>query len=366
MIPMLQIVPNRLGSPPGDTLASSRADDPAFTLQDDAALSEQDDGAGGQDDSFTPAMLGMPTPALAAPRLQGAKMSFSEAVAESPGSDQALSSGVLGLAEIAVAEPGQSENPRLRPEAFPQDPAVGPTNLAAAAEQTGPLTPGVAENALRLRWAHPATGMGKTADQPALAPELALQVVPVGKSPLPLVSAPVLELVPGQVDGPDFTLRVEPAGEAFALPLVLSPMQTGAWSASGPVASVPTLGIAQLPARLVTHAMTGKDSHADLLLNPEELGRLRFSLRHDGDKLMVVLTAERPDTLALLRQNTPQLLAEFTAAGFSGASLSFGKWDGGDDRAAPLPDPAESTMMQPDAAPPPSRKSPVQGLDLRL
>jgi hypothetical protein len=56
---------------------------------------------------------------------------------------------------------------------------------------------------------------------------------------------------------------------------------------------------------------------------------LRFEIHHRGDLVQIVLSAERPETLDLLRRNSEQLLADFRNAGFAGASLAFGGWGAG-------------------------------------
>jgi len=56
---------------------------------------------------------------------------------------------------------------------------------------------------------------------------------------------------------------------------------------------------------------------------------LRFEIQHRGDQVQIVLSAERPETLDLLRRNSEQLLTDFRNAGFAGASLAFGGWGAG-------------------------------------
>ena len=134
----------------------------------------------------------------------------------------------------------------------------------------------------------------------------------------------------------------------------------------GQTTDLPNVALAQLPARLVAQAATGQRGQADLALNPKELGRMRFSIQHHGDRLMVTLSAERPETLALLRQNAPQLLAEFASAGFAGTSLGFGQWGDGERRTYRQPEHFATLEGQPVLVPLPTRKGPVRGLDLRL
>ena len=129
----------------------------------------------------------------------------------------------------------------------------------------------------------------------------------------------------------------------------------------------------QLSAGLITLAKTAPDGPVKILLNPEELGSLRFEIHQKADQLRVVLSVERPETMDLLRRNADQLLDEFRAAGFSGASLSFGQWDqqSRDPRAPPAP---PTSPQDQGFAPPPVPKTlhpPLElalptGLDMRL
>lgn len=117
---------------------------------------------------------------------------------------------------------------------------------------------------------------------------------------------------------------------------------------------------------VVELAQTSPDAEMDLLLAPEELGRLRIAFRQEGADLQVLLTAERPEIQDLLRRHAPLLTAELRLAGFDAATLNFGAW--GD---APPPDPAPGPEPSPAPAPV-SAPSPVKalppgtGLDLRL
>ena len=135
----------------------------------------------------------------------------------------------------------------------------------------------------------------------------------------------------------------------------------GATSVANPVTAAV---IAAIPA-----ASAGTD-RVELTLSPEELGRVQMEFRADGDEMRVFLTAERPETLDLLRRHADQLAAELRQAGYSGASLSFGAWGQpqGEARHAGQNGPvlrAESQISIPaDAFQ--SRNVSAQGLDLRV
>jgi len=132
------------------------------------------------------------------------------------------------------------------------------------------------------------------------------------------------------------------------------------------------LGLHQLP-DVIEHLHQGAvregHSHAELLMNPAELGRIRFDLITQGDQVQVTLSVERPETLDLLRANTEALRQEFRAAGLTADTLNFGQWSqrppARDQSAAP-PDQAAPALL-PQAIPAPYIKpSSASALDLRL
>ncbi len=78
-------------------------------------------------------------------------------------------------------------------------------------------------------------------------------------------------------------------------------------------------------AALVTQSENGM---VEVVLDPEELGRLRLSMQPDGETIRVHLIAERGETLDLMRRHATQLMRELVEAGYEDASLSFGSWQG--------------------------------------
>ena len=128
-----------------------------------------------------------------------------------------------------------------------------------------------------------------------------------------------------------------------------------------------------LPATLVKAASrAGTDDRVELLLDPVELGRVRFELTSTADRVQVNVSVERPETLDLLRRHVDTLRAEFRDAGFDATTLSFSQWGKGGD---PQPDAPvfapdlSSDLADHDAtAPTPqsARNTSRHGLDLRL
>jgi hypothetical protein len=93
---------------------------------------------------------------------------------------------------------------------------------------------------------------------------------------------------------------------------------------------------AAMSAQILPLAQAGQAGAVEITLSPMELGQLRFEMRQMGDQVQIILSAERPETLELLRRHSDALLQDFRAAGFAGASLSFGGWGAG---RAPSPPP---------------------------
>jgi flagellar hook-length control protein FliK len=125
----------------------------------------------------------------------------------------------------------------------------------------------------------------------------------------------------------------------------------------------------------VAQAVTASGaSVTELTLNPEELGRVRIDLHSDGDRLTMVVSAERPETLDLLRRHSDQLVQDLRGSGHQGLDLSFSRWtgQGGDQRALPQPPAAlddATPFHPPDRTDRPAAQpvpAPSSGLYLRI
>lgn len=125
--------------------------------------------------------------------------------------------------------------------------------------------------------------------------------------------------------------------------------------------------------QIVDRASRPATDPVEIVLNPQELGHLRFEIRHNGDQVTVVMTAERADTLDLMRRHSDQLLTDLRQSGFSDASLSFGQWaqNEGGQSAKPLIEDLADHSVQSTVLPPTVHWSRLanlggQGLNLRL
>lgn len=128
-----------------------------------------------------------------------------------------------------------------------------------------------------------------------------------------------------------------------------------------------------IPTQLIRHLAAAQTDAVDVVLQPEELGHVKFQIQQQGESVRILLSAERPETLDLLRRHSDQLLQEFRQSGFSQASLSFGQW--GQQQRSPAPPPELVALFDADfvEAPVAPRPPPItaaaasgQGLNLRL
>lgn len=106
----------------------------------------------------------------------------------------------------------------------------------------------------------------------------------------------------------------------------------------------------------------------EISLSPEELGRVRLSASRTDHGVVLVVQAERPETLELMRRHLPDLMQDLRNMGFANVDYS-----GGEQNARPRQQPDSGERIVPDQAP----ASPVDvamkpalsngsGLDLRL
>lgn len=219
----------------------------------------------------------------------------------------------------------------------------------APSERTGPA--GLPEMTLIVT--HPDTRHGVPATQ---TPDLPLPAIRQASSPIPHRESPAL--------GPD-----------IVLPEALVSRAAGGGSpapgASSPSATTTTT-VTAIPERVAEAALTGKPGMIELALSPQELGTLRLQLQPDGDTIRVIIFAERPDTMELLRRHTEQFAQDLRHMGFGDASFSF--TDQGPAKEEQSHHPGQNqagevtltTLAPTPATPDQSRPGGPGGLDLRL
>lgn len=107
-----------------------------------------------------------------------------------------------------------------------------------------------------------------------------------------------------------------------------------------------------------------------IALNPEELGRVSITMGGREDGLHVMIAAERPETLDLMRRHISVLADELQKLGLGDLTFDLGPSGGNDKNSDDSPEPplfeAQTTEDAPETAPHPVPTGPERGLDLRL
>lgn len=203
------------------------------------------------------------------------------------------------------------------------------------------------------------------------APTPSLQDVASAKSLRPRPDTATTEVSAGE----PAALSVVPVNVVADVPALDIPPVPVDPSGSGPTADALGVGFegaapeaareaARKQAEAVVHAKAEtltRDSVA------EDQGRVHVTLHRDGDDWRVVVSADNPATLDLMRRHADQLQQDLAQQGFGGAQLDFSDWTEPD-----TPEPPPDTGH---AAPAPraeiahythSPLLPSSGLDLRL
>lgn len=115
--------------------------------------------------------------------------------------------------------------------------------------------------------------------------------------------------------------------------------------------------VAPVLAQLAQAAAAVRPGMTELRLSPEELGAVRIDLRTEGDQAILTLSAERPDTLDLMRRHADRLVSDLRAAGFQQLDLSFGRWAGQGQPQGGQPGWQPGQAMAPPADAPPAPRA---------
>lgn len=304
---------------------SFSAPDRPFGIDGISAMLEGDISLGGADLSTPTDSSGEPLPEEAHPQ-----------VARPIGPEEASRRGH----PVASSSAESAWQMRLR---VPNLPAPVPQGLQSAVSQAPPRATVDQARDPALSWAAEATQVVKTNADP-------IDVHAIGRD----VKADSFVWSGAVVSGP---LNRAEQGDV-AKPVFFSPVL-----------------VQRLAAQNVPPGQRAETGAVEVLLNPEELGSVRFHIQHHGESVRVMLCVERPETLELVRRHAEQLMQEFRQAGFSGATLSFGSWaqqDGQPEmppQPSQTPQPEDSAFVAPAAARPSARSAAQyggHGLNLRL
>ncbi|MGL4235582.1 flagellar hook-length control protein FliK [Tabrizicola sp.] len=210
------------------------------------------------------------------------------------------------------------------------------------------------------------TGAGKPAEagSPDAARMLPGKTTMPPRPPAAWAAMPILDLIADAIDE---------ASDDPALALT-SPVAAGLPGApvSGAGVAPAAFPIPQVAAQIAVSLSQSGDGATELALSPEELGHVRLRLEPDAanpDRMVVMISFERPETLDLFRRHAGELAEAIRSAGYSGADIGFGQHGSGSspDRnegsAGPTP-----RAPHDQSSPTPSAPGLVAGasLDLRL
>ena len=113
----------------------------------------------------------------------------------------------------------------------------------------------------------------------------------------------------------------------LAAPVLSAPQDTRGHAPALPApAGLPTVPPTWQFAQVISHNRSEHAGRSEVMLSPDGLGPIHFDLRSDAGGLSVVLSAERPETLDLMRRHLPDLIAELRNLGLEPGNLSFSSW----------------------------------------
>ena len=148
--------------------------------------------------------------------------------------------------------------------------------------------------------------------------------------------------------------------------------QTGGLGRADVVVSLPDPQRLELPRatlqQLVDASVRATDRPVELVLNPEDLGRVRISMSMTDASVTLTVLAERSETLDLLRRHSEVLAQELRDLGYGKISFSFGQHGRGQGGHAEHPAALPMASDEPQASAVNTAPSqPVQtGLDIRV
>lgn len=191
-----------------------------------------------------------------------------------------------------------------------------------------------------------------------------------------LVAAlPALAPAPLELASPG-TIHLDGEEVALGAPAASGSASSGATIHSPAGALAPqSTPVPQVAAQITAALTRSADGATELALAPEELGQVRLRLEPDSgnpERMVVMITFERPETLDLFRRHAGELAEALRAAGYSGADIGFGQDHAGSPGndaqgggSAQRSQDAPETSASASPSPPP-RAAAGASLDLRL
>lgn len=199
--------------------------------------------------------------------------------------------------------------------------ASAPTDAGLENQSSPPQTPAPQRPSTHPDTAQPT--VARNMPEPKLAPTRALTAVPAAK---PLADAAPVE---GQVE--------------TALADIRTPGQTTAQPHIQPAQAAPQHLHATVAKQIADAVQNGNDRQIELTLSPAELGKVRMSLSTKDAGVSVMIHADRPETLDLMRRNIGDLESEFADMGYGDVDFAFSGGDGAHDQRDDHPQPHDTS-----------------------
>ena len=178
-------------------------------------------------------------------------------------------------------------------------------------------------------------------------------------------------LVPWQAVAPAFFEPTNTKDSVAIDPFSAEPRLSAA-SATGTIhGAIPRADLPPQIARQLAEAIQQNPNRpVEIILKPQELGAVRLSVQQAETGIIVNLTAERPETLDLMRRHIDQLEQDFQAMGYADIAFSFAGSDAGTDAQSDAP-PSSGTAEAEDVTATPAThihlsNDTTSGVDLRL
>ncbi len=170
-------------------------------------------------------------------------------------------------------------------------------------------------------------GGDKGIPAPAAAGAPAARGTPPGAEDARALPLPAVAADPVQAARPAFDAAPEPA--AILRLAQAAPVH------DQPGTPPPHVQASRVIRQIVNRVAVSREVAMQIVLSPEELGKVRIAIGH-GEAPVIAVSAERQETLDLLRRNAELLAREMRGAGFSGADISFSDEGGRGGAQAPM------------------------------
>jgi flagellar hook-length control protein FliK len=182
-------------------------------------------------------------------------------------------------------------------------------------------------------------------------------------TPSPSVKAPIAE---GPAAAPSDLPEVSISAHALPFAEVDAPAKP---SAHSPMPAIDRPETPRAIAVQVAEAFKTSDGDSiSIRLDPEELGAVRMKLNHNDTQIIVSISAERPETLDLMRRHVDQLAQEMRGLGYASLRFDFQQQNQRNGQPSQASMARQSEPEAPSVSPfcGPRQGAAAGGLDIRL